>query len=149
MIIIRDASLADLSGLAVLFDEYRVFYKKDPAPEEAADFLRARIENRESVIFVAADDGGRLWGFVQLYPLFSSTRMRRLWLLNDLYVHPGARGRGISVLLIDKAKAHCRLTNACGLTLETAKTNTIGNGLYPKTGFVLDEDHNYYSWDVE
>jgi hypothetical protein len=32
--------------------------------------------------------------------------------------------------------------------LETAKSNTIGNNLYPRTSFFLDEDHNYYSWDV-
>lgn len=38
--------------------------------------------------------------------------------------------------------------NACGLILETAKTNIVGNELYPKVGFSLDKEHNYYSWDI-
>jgi hypothetical protein len=40
-------------------------------------------------------------------------------------------------------------TNACGLMPETAKSNDIGNQLYPKTGFALEEEHNYYYWNAE
>jgi ribosomal protein S18 acetylase RimI-like enzyme len=107
------------------------------------------IKNKESVVFVAENENGIMTGFVQLYPLFSSTRMRRLWLLNDLYVNPKFRGQQISLQLIDAAKEHAVKTNACGLMLETAKTNVIGNNLYPRTGFVLDSDFNYYYWNRE
>jgi len=145
---IRKASVNDLPQLATLFDGYRVFYEKNSALKEAEDFLHERLTNHESEIFVA-DDGNMLLGFVQLYPLFSSTRLKRLWLLNDLFVDVRHRGKGISVALIDAAKELCRLTGGCGLMLETAKSNDIGNQLYPRTGFTLDHDHNYYSWDVE
>ena len=73
--------------------------------------------------------------------------MNKLWLLNDLFVSEKFRGKGVSVLLIEEAKKLCKKTNACGLILETAKTNEIGNSLYPKTGFLLDLEHNYYSWE--
>ena len=86
-------------------------------------------------------------GFVQLYPIFSSTRMQRLWLLNDLYVEKIYKGKGISKQLIEISKSLCKQTNACGLILETAKTNIVGNELYPKVGFSLDKEHNYYFWD--
>lgn len=148
MVTIWQATTDDLEQLAVLFDAYRIFYKKDTDVEKVKAFLADRITNQESVIFVTADDEGRLTGFVQLYPLFSSTRMQRLWLLNDLYVLANCRGQGLSVILINKAKEHCINTGACGLMLETAKSNHIGNRLYPKTGFVLDTDHHFYSWDV-
>jgi ribosomal protein S18 acetylase RimI-like enzyme len=72
--------------------------------------------------------------------------MKRLWLLNDLYVHPSFRGQRVSVKLIDRAKQHTHETQAAALLLETAKSNTIGNNLYHRTDFVLDNDHNYYSW---
>jgi GNAT superfamily N-acetyltransferase len=108
-----------------------------------------RIENNESIIFVAENEENNLVGFVQLYPLFSSTRMKKLLLLNDLYVNENYRGNGISVQLIDACKGFCKTTHSCGLILETAKSNEIGNTLYPKTNFVLDNDHNYYSWDNE
>ena len=65
-----------------------------------------------------------------------------------MYVEENYRGKGYSVALINKAKELCKETNACGLILETSKENTIGNQLYPKTGFDLDTEHNYYSWDT-
>jgi GNAT superfamily N-acetyltransferase len=148
MIKIEQASLLHLDQLSILFDQYRIFYKKSSDINGAKKFLQDRIQVNESVIFVSINEENVMTGFTQLYPLFSSTRMKRLWLLNDLFVDTNNRGQGISVALIDKAKEHSKLTNACGLMLETAKTNDIGNNLYPKTGFVLDQDHNYYSWDV-
>ena len=148
MTTISTVSLHDLEKIVPLFDAYRVFYEKPSDPDGARQFLQARIQHNESVIFWAEHDGLPC-GFVQLYPLFSSTRMKRLWLLNDLFVHADYRGRGISVALIDRCKTLCRDTAAAGLMLETAKTNDIGNQLYPRTGFDLDQDHNYYFWNGE
>ena len=145
---VRKAAIDDIAQLTELFDAYRVFYEKDSDKEGAKAFLTARILNKESEIFVAMDQHKTLTGFVQLYPIFSSTRMQRLWLLNDLFVKPEFRGQGFSIALIESAKTLCRNTNAFGLLLETAKTNTIGNSLYPRTGFILDKDHNYYTWEA-
>ncbi len=146
--IIRRANIEDISQLSILFDAYRVFYEKESDIEQAKLFLSERITNNESVIFVAENEENKLTGFVQLYPLFSSTRMNRFWLLNDLFVQAEQRSKGISIALIDAAKELCRTSNSCGMMLETAKTNLIGNNLYPKTGFELDKEHNYYSWNI-
>jgi GNAT superfamily N-acetyltransferase len=145
---VRNATIDDLTPLTLLFEAYRYFYKQPPDPEAAVIFLQERIISKDAEIFVAEGDKGELTGFVQLYPLYSSTRMKKLWLLNDLYVHPVQRGKGISVLLIERAKELCRQTGSAGMLLETAKSNDIGNQLYPRTGFTLDAAHNYYSWDV-
>lgn len=147
--IVRQAGIQDLPQLAALFDAYRVFYEKVSAIDEASAFLSERILRNESVIFVCENQKKKLTGFVQLYPIFSSTRMERLWLLNDLFVDPGFRGQHISVMLIDQAKEMAKSSNACGLLLETAKSNMIGNKLYLATGFELDLAHNYYSWDTK
>jgi GNAT superfamily N-acetyltransferase len=147
MIEIRKANFEDLKSLVKLFDEYRMFYEKESDIVNAEKFISERLLQNDSVIYVAANAEGKLTGFVQLYPIFSSTRMKRLWLLNDLYVEKEHRGKGISKQLIAFAKQLCKQTNACGLILETAKSNIIGNGLYPKVGFTLDNEHNYYFWD--
>lgn len=147
MIKIRKATIKDLSMVVELFDKYRVFYEKESDKQKAEDFLSDRLILNDSEIFVAETDNNDLVGFVQLYPLFSSTRMQRLWLLNDLFVDQGNRGNGISKHLIEASKEFCKQTNACGLILETSKTNIIGNTLYPKVGFSVDMEHNYYSWD--
>jgi GNAT superfamily N-acetyltransferase len=143
----RQATLQDIERLTELFDAYRVFYQKEPDRKSAAAFLTERIQKDESVIFVSLNTENIITGFTQLYPLFSSTRMKRLWLLNDLFVDPLYRGQGFSIELINAAKELCEQTNACGLTLETATTNSIGNRLYPAAGFTLNVDYNCYSWN--
>jgi predicted N-acetyltransferase YhbS len=144
---IRRANINDINAIAVLFDKYRVFYEKKSDINGAEVFLSERLQQNESVIFVAENDNNILTGFVQLYPIFSSTRMRKLWLLNDLFVDEKHRGKGISVLLINESKKLSIATNSCGLILETAKSNAIGNNLYISTAFTLDTEHNYYAWE--
>jgi ribosomal protein S18 acetylase RimI-like enzyme len=144
---IREATINDTTELAVLFDEYRVFYEKESDLSGATHFLKERIKNKESVIYIALDNDNKIAGYIQLYPLFSSTRMKRLWLLNDLYVNPAYRSKGYGESLLEKAKEFSKNTNACGLMLETAKTNISANNLYLKNDWILDEEHNYYSWE--
>jgi ribosomal protein S18 acetylase RimI-like enzyme len=143
---IREAVIEDIHSLAEIFDQYRIFYEKKSDIDSAKIFLGDRIKLGESKIFISIDDDV-ITGFVQLYPIFSSTQMKRLWLLNDLFVDPKFRGQGISKKLIEECKGHSVRTNASGLILETAKSNTIGNQLYPSVDFNLDQDHNYYYWE--
>lgn len=85
-------------------------------------------------------------GFVQLFPIFSSTRMKRYWLLNDLFVNQNYRGKGFSKELLQAAKSLCKTSDACGILLETGKSNDVGNKLYTACGFELYESVNFYEW---
>lgn len=145
---IRTATMGDIDELVKLFDAYRVFYKQESDLKGAAQFLTDRLTFKDSEIFVASQDD-ELLGFVQLYPRFSSTYLKRIWLLNDLFVSSEARGKNVGVRLIERAKVLAFSTKSVGLLLETEKTNEIGNKLYPKTGFTLDTLHNFYFWEVE
>ena len=142
---IRKATIEDLNQLAELFDQYRIFYYKDSDIPAAEKFLKERLTNKDSEIFVAEYEG-KLVGFVQLYPLFSSTRMKRYWLLNDLYVNENYRGKGFSKELIEESKNLAKSTSAAGILLETGKSNDIGNKLYPSCGFEIYDEVNFYEW---
>ena len=142
---VREAKLSDLKNLSVLFNSYRMFYGKKFDLEVAEEFLRSRIEKKDSKIFVC-DFNNELSGFVQLYPLFSSTRVSKYWLLNDLYVDVNKRGKGFSKFLIERSKELVIESKACGMMLETEKSNDIGNKLYPSTGFKKNELSNFYEW---
>jgi len=145
MIEIKKASINQLPELVNAFEAYRIWYRKEADPLKATQFLNDRIKKAESEIFLATEDN-KVLGFTQLYPLFSSTRMARLWLLNDLFVYQEHRGKGISKLLINAAKDLCRRTNGCAIMLETEIGNEIGNKLYPATDFKLNSTHNFYEW---
>ena len=142
---VREARLTDLKNLSVLFNSYRMFYGKKSDIKVAEEFLRSRIEEKDSKIFVC-DFNNELSGFVQLYPIFSSTRVSKYWLLNDLYVDVKKRGKGYSKLLIEKSKELVVESKACGMMLETEKSNIIGNKLYPSSGFKKNELCNFYEW---
>lgn len=148
MATIRKATLHDLEGVAEMFNQYRVWYGKPSDLSGAKQFLTDRILNNESIVFIALEDDNMV-AFTQLYPLFSSTRMKRLWLLNDLFVKEEFRGRGLSKALLERAKLLCTETGACGFMLETEKSNSIGNKLYPAVGMELNTDFNFYHWDVK
>lgn len=145
---IQPATINHLNELSILFDAYRQFYNKGSDIESAKLFLADRMNNNESKIFIAFE-GEEVVGFIQLYPLFSSTRMKRFWILNDLFVSSRWRGKGFSKALIEEAKELCYQTDACGMLLETSVINEIGNILYPSMGFVLRDDANFYEWEVK
>ena len=140
---VRRASLADLDDLAPLFDGYRQFYGQRPDVAAARAFLAERLRRDESVIFVAYADDGAL-GFTQLYPSFSSVSVKRLWILNDLFVSPAARRGGVGRRLLERAREWAVETDAKGLTLTTALTNSAARSLYESCGWRLDDEFAHY-----
>lgn len=146
---IDQIGISHLQTIVPVFDAYRVWYRQPSDLTNARIFLSDRLRNKESIIYGAFDSDDQIVGFTQLYPLFSSTRMGKLWLLNDLFVLPEYRGQGISLLLIDRVKALVSETNAIGILLETEKSNQIGNQLYPRAGFLLEDETHYYFWKNE
>ncbi|MBT8769251.1 GNAT family N-acetyltransferase [Metapseudomonas boanensis] len=136
---VRLATYSDLDDLSELFVGYLEFYEvPKPLPAVRA-FLDDRLQRRDSTLFIARDDAGAALGFIQLYPFHSSLAMAPAWLLSDLYVVPPARRHGVGEALMNAARAHAEATGACGLQLETAKTNLAGQALYERLGYVRDE----------
>jgi GNAT superfamily N-acetyltransferase len=131
---VRRATIADLDDLVPLFDGYRTFYGQQPNEDLARAFLLDRIENLQSIIFVAFADGQAI-GFTQLFPSFSSARAARTFILNDLFVAPEARGRGAGKALLAEAAAYGEAVGAVRLTLSTAHDNLAAQSLYEGAGW--------------
>lgn len=136
---IQAATAADLEELAALFAGYLSFYRVDKPLAAVQDFLAARLSRGDSTIFIARDERGKAQGFVQLYPLFASLVLEPSWLLSDLYVSETVRRQGFGEALMNAARAHAEASGACGLQLETAKSNLPGQALYERLGYVRDE----------
>ena len=148
-VIASRATLDDLDALATLFDGYRVFYKQSSSPALARAFIEERLQRDESVIFIARDDGTReAFGFTQLYPMFSSVSARRIWVLNDLFVIPAARKRGVARALMDCARDFAMEAGALRLILETAEDNHAAQALYESLGYVRESDERHYSLEL-
>jgi ribosomal protein S18 acetylase RimI-like enzyme len=142
-IAVRIAGLDELESVVPLFDSYRQFYGRASDQALARSFLRERIANKESVIFLAQTDGAAA-GFIQLYPSFTSTGAARIWILNDLFVAPASRGQGIASLLLERAAGFARETGAVRLGLSTAVTNHAAQALYERHGWKKDTEFLSY-----
>ena len=140
---IRRAGPQDLDALAILFDAYRGFYGQPSDLARARDWLRTRMRVGESVVLVAEREGD-IVGFTQLYPMFSSVRIARTWILNDLFVAEAARRGGVARALLDAAVEFARASGAAGISLETTRDNASARALYRAAGW-SEDDTQWYS----
>ena len=131
--------VADLDALVPLFAGYLQFYQVPRPAGEIHAFLYERLQRGDAQLFIARDEQGMAQGFTQLYPLQSSLALAPSWLLSDLFVLPSARRQGVGEELMNAARAYAEASGACGLQLETAKTNLAGQALYERLGYVRDE----------
>jgi ribosomal protein S18 acetylase RimI-like enzyme len=136
--------VADLDALVPLFAGYLQFYQVPRSATEIHAFLLERLQRGDAQLFIARDEQGMAQGFTQLYPLQSSLALAPAWLLSDLFVAPSARRQGVAEALMNAARAYAEATGACGLQLETAKTNLAGQALYERLGYVRDEVYLTY-----
>jgi ribosomal protein S18 acetylase RimI-like enzyme len=132
-----------------LFNNYRIFYKQPSDTILAKTFIKARLENNESVIFVAFKDNNPI-GFTQLYPKYSSMRATKNWLLNDLYVHPDHRKKGIGKSLIEAVFLFTKGDDAKFVEISTAIDNFAAQSLYEGLGFIKQlPDNQFYNYKIE
>lgn len=135
---IAHATERDLEEAAQLFDAYRVFYRQPADLAAARAFLGERSRRRDAVILLARRRGAAV-GFAQLYPSWSSVHMRRVWILNDLYVIPDARTMGVGKGLMARARELAQASGAARIELTTEPTNAAAQALYRSAGYVRDD----------
>src|SRR2546429_1378708 len=138
------ASIKDLDDLAPLFDGYRQFYGQRSDLTVARIFLGDRIERDESVVYLAYTGPREAAGFTQLYPSFSSVSLKRLWILNDLFVRSDVRRGGVGRALLERARQHAVETGAKGLVLSTGVMNKPAQTLYESCGWLRDDEFFQY-----
>ncbi|WP_172372306.1 GNAT family N-acetyltransferase [Sporosarcina jiandibaonis] len=143
---IYQATIEDLEGVSNLFNGYRMFYEQTSDLEGAIGYIKERLENEDSVIFVAKNNQKYI-GFTQLYPTFSSISMKNAWILNDLFIDPEARKQGIGEMFLHKVKDFAIKTGAKSISLSTAPDNFSAQRLYEKNGY--ERDSQFYQYELD
>ncbi|MCI4342998.1 MAG: GNAT family N-acetyltransferase [Thermoplasmata archaeon] len=139
---VRRATVDDLDSVAPLFNAYRIFYAQESDLGAARLFLQGRLSQGQSEVWVA-EDPDRALGFVQMYPTFSSVSLGPVLVLNDLFVLPDARLRGVGARLLEAARARGLAVGAHYLELSTAVDNPAQR-LYEACGWKLDREFLHY-----
>ncbi|MFK7905710.1 MAG: GNAT family N-acetyltransferase [Chitinophagales bacterium] len=141
------ATILHLDELTPMFDDYRQSYRMTSNIKAGNQFLTERLQKQDSEIFIAVSDTNEIAGFIQLYPLFSSLRMRKVWIVNDIYVKVAFRGEGVAHKLVNRAKELAVYSRSAGLLVEAQKTNEVANKMYPKMDFQMYRSFNSYFWE--
>ena len=145
---IHRAILKDLDDLLPLLEQYRVFYKRAPNAALEQRFLHERLANHDTAIFIARGAEGAL-GFAQITSSMSSVSLSPTLIIEDLFVDPSARGRGIATALLERAKAHARQHGAPALYLETAHTNRAAQRVYERAGWKIETEFRKYNCPLQ
>jgi len=145
---IERATLQHLTAVAGLFDLYRQFYAQPADLDKARRYIKERIENNQSVIYLATDEKGRGLGFTQLYASFCSVDAAPIWILYDLYVDAAARQQGVGTALMNRARLLACETGAVRIELETSVNNKSAQSVYERLGYVRNTEFYGYSLDI-
>ena len=145
---IVQAEIEHLREVSRLFNLYRIFYKEKDDLDSAKQFIKQRLENGDSTIFISINDDASLNGFVQLYPSFCSVSMIPILILYDLFVDSDIRTKGIGRSLMNKAEQYAQENGFKRLELSTAKDNFIGQSLYESLDYEVDDEFLHYSLEI-
>lgn len=146
-LIVRQATIKDLPKIVPIFDSYREYFKQQKNPLKVESFLFEKFVHLESVIFIAEQES-EVIGFAQLYPIFSSLSLERVWLLNDFYISEEYRNNGIGKQLFAKVKEFTLLTKSKGIELSVEHTNRKDWKFWEKQGFRIDDEFRFYFYKL-
>jgi GNAT superfamily N-acetyltransferase len=114
-----------------LIADYQRFYKAEPDQARNRDHFGRLLDDHDTGIqFVALDEASRALGFATLYFPLGSVRPGVACLMNDLFVVPEMRGRGIGRALIAHCLSYAKARGFSGIHWQTALDNHTAQRLY-------------------
>lgn len=122
-------------ALVPMIGAYQGFYEADDIrAERNREFFRRFLAPSEDGMLIAAWSGEDLAGYACLYWTFSSVQAIETVLMNDLFVDPSARDKGVGRALIEAAAEVARERGSPRLEWSTAPDNATAQGLYDSFG---------------
>jgi GNAT superfamily N-acetyltransferase len=135
----------DIDDLLPLMRAYSEFYDVPPDDERLLGIVRMLITHpQDGVQFIARGDDGEALGFATVYMTWETLDAGRLAVMNDLFVSPAARERGLGAALIEECLRFARERNAGKLAWQTAPTNGVAQRLYERVGAVREQWTDYH-----
>jgi ribosomal protein S18 acetylase RimI-like enzyme len=134
---VRQAGVEDAADIARLLHDFNVEFS-EPTPEvgELARTI-ARLLGEEEITVLLAGDGPDGLSLFRFRPGIWSAGSECY--LQELYVLPDLRGRGIGRALLEATIATARERGADGIDLNTGETDTAARALYESMGFTNRE----------
>lgn len=131
---IRDARAEEVEELLPLMRAYCDFYEVAPPDSGLLKMGRTLVADPEQGSLLIARDADAAIGFAALGWKWASTRGARIGVMEDLFVAPEARGKGVAEALIAASAERCRERGMPVLEWVTAPDNHRAQKVYERTG---------------
>ncbi len=133
---VADVTEADLPELLPLLEAYLAFYETSSERGKLEKLCRALLADpeHEGVQLLARSPAGAAVGFATVYWTWTTTRVGRLGVMNDLFVAPEARGSGAADALILAARDRAAARGCVTLEWQTALDNHRAQAVYDRVG---------------
>ncbi len=148
-IYIRRAHGADLPQLTRLVEQYRAVFGMTPDASGVSKFLVTRLDNNDALIRVAEAANEQLVGFCLVLTIPGTVRLQKHFMLQDIFVHPDWRRRGIARLMVSDVQEQATESGAIGIMLEAPTHLKAAQELYPRMGFGRYQGAKFYWWSVK
>lgn len=149
-ITLRDATPDDIPTILALVRELAEYERDPDAAVATPALLHASLFGPDRVAYaVMAEDAGEAVGFALYFFNFSTWTGRPGLYLEDFYVRPSARGRGIGTRLF-RYLARVAHARGCGrMELSVLDWNTEPQRLYQRLGGRPLDDWTTYRFDTD
>ena len=134
---IREATVADAAAIARLLHDFNTEYEEETPPVAELTRHAERMLREGEMTVLLAGEGPDGLALLRFRPSVWTEKLEAY--LQELYVVPDLRGRGIGQALMEAILATCRDRGAAWIELNTGETDVAARGLYRKFGFTNEE----------
>jgi len=133
--VVRPAKHDDRPQLIELIKGYFAFYRTPfPGAKRLGTLLDALEADSDRGVQLVADADGQLQGFATLYACLDTLLADRILVMNDLFVDPTLRSRGVGAALFDASLAYATKHGYARLDWVTAADNLDAQRFYDRHG---------------
>lgn len=136
----------------VVFGMIKALYRKDPGGKPISDenielTIRELPSHPDKGSIIMFDNDGEIVGYSILVNYWSNEYGGNILLLDELYISPDFRGKGIGTAFV-KDLIKNRFNNSVAIKLEVTPANVKAGKLYERIGFRLTRNsHMMYEFD--
>lgn len=147
---IREATAADLAAIVNMMRDFAAFEKLEQYFEATEDKIRDALFGRDAVAeALFADSHGVAAGYAVFFPYFATFRGQKGYYLEDLYVDPAFRGKGVGEAMIRRIAAKGHERGFQRIDFQVLEWNESAIRFYEKLGAHRDHTERHFKFTDE